>query len=52
MDNVRCSASELTLQHCSFRGWGYHNCDHSDDVGVICGEWNQLITIIYKFNFI
>ncbi|XP_062512911.1 MAM and LDL-receptor class A domain-containing protein 1-like isoform X2 [Corticium candelabrum] len=36
MDNVRCSASELTLQHCSFRGWGYHNCDHSDDVGVIC----------------
>ncbi|XP_062511758.1 deleted in malignant brain tumors 1 protein-like [Corticium candelabrum] len=37
MDNVRCSASDLRLRDCSFRGWGSHNCDHSDDVGVICG---------------
>ncbi|XP_062511968.1 MAM and LDL-receptor class A domain-containing protein 1-like isoform X2 [Corticium candelabrum] len=36
MDDVRCSAGDLRLQHCSFRGWGSHNCDHSDDVGVIC----------------
>ncbi|XP_062512309.1 MAM and LDL-receptor class A domain-containing protein 1-like isoform X2 [Corticium candelabrum] len=37
MDDVRCSASDLRLQHCSFRGWGIHNCGHSEDVGVICG---------------
>ena len=42
MDDVRCSASDLRLQHCSFRGWGIHNCGHSEDVGVICGECNQL----------
>ena len=52
MGNVRCSASDLRLRDCSFRGWGSYNCDHSDDVGVICGECNQLIAIIYKFNFI
>ena len=36
MDDVRCSGGEEVLDECTFRGWGLHNCQHDDDVGVVC----------------
>ena len=36
MDNVRCIHGEEVLDDCSFNGWGVHNCQHNDDIGVIC----------------
>ncbi|GLC67651.1 AGAP004118-PA [Pleodorina starrii] len=38
MDDVNCSRRPLPgrLYQCDFKGWGYHNCDHSEDVGVQC----------------
>ena len=36
MDDVDCAAGEERLEDCSHRGWGVHNCDHEDDVGVAC----------------
>ena len=41
MDDVDCSVGHEVLDQCSFRGWGVHNCQHNDDVGVMCmpGEW-------------
>ncbi|XP_072016369.1 galectin-3-binding protein A-like isoform X5 [Amphiura filiformis] len=36
LDNVYCSGSESRLDECSHNGWGAHNCDHHEDVGVIC----------------
>ncbi|XP_073717227.1 scavenger receptor cysteine-rich domain-containing protein DMBT1 [Misgurnus anguillicaudatus] len=38
MDDVECTGTELSLQECTFRGWGTHNCDHSGDAGVICRD--------------
>jgi deleted-in-malignant-brain-tumors protein 1 len=38
MDDVSCSGSETALWDCSFGGWGNHNCDHSEDVYLQCGE--------------
>ncbi|XP_025113550.1 uncharacterized protein LOC112575757 [Pomacea canaliculata] len=36
MDEVGCTGSEPTLTQCPFSGWGEHDCDHSEDVGVRC----------------
>uniref|UniRef100_A0A3B3X1Z3 Deleted in malignant brain tumors 1 protein n=1 Tax=Poecilia mexicana TaxID=48701 RepID=A0A3B3X1Z3_9TELE len=36
MDDVSCSGSETSLSTCSHRGFGTHNCEHYEDVGVIC----------------
>ena len=36
LDDLTCSESELQLDDCSHAGIGIHNCDHSEDVGIIC----------------
>ena len=37
MDDVRCRGDEERLADCEFRGWGSHNCRHSEDAGATCG---------------
>ncbi|KAL1520830.1 hypothetical protein AB1Y20_022392 [Prymnesium parvum] len=36
MDDVSCFGTESLLINCAFRGWGSHNCDHSEDASVAC----------------
>ena len=36
MDEVDCRGSESSLFECGFKGWGQHNCEHGEDVGVEC----------------
>uniref|UniRef100_A0A671Q8A8 SRCR domain-containing protein n=1 Tax=Sinocyclocheilus anshuiensis TaxID=1608454 RepID=A0A671Q8A8_9TELE len=36
MDNVICSGSESSIFDCSKKKMGDHNCEHSEDVGIIC----------------
>jgi hypothetical protein len=36
MDDLYCSGHEDSLSDCSHRGWGSHNCGHSEDAWVSC----------------
>ena len=36
LDDVACSGSEMTLLECS--ATTSHNCGHSEDAGVTCGD--------------
>ncbi|KAM3622895.1 uncharacterized protein V6R79_004376 [Siganus canaliculatus] len=36
LDDVACTGDELKLSECSHRGFGNHNCAHSEDAGIIC----------------
>ncbi|KAJ8022250.1 MAM and LDL-receptor class A domain-containing protein 2 [Holothuria leucospilota] len=36
MDDVHCNGNENSLDQCTHRGFGSHNCVHSEDAGVRC----------------
>ena len=36
LDDVICVGNESTIGSCLHSGWGVHNCDHDDDVGIKC----------------
>uniref|UniRef100_A0A3P9CS95 SRCR domain-containing protein n=1 Tax=Maylandia zebra TaxID=106582 RepID=A0A3P9CS95_9CICH len=38
LDDVDCSGSERSLTECQHRGFGTHDCTHSQDAGVVCSD--------------
>ena len=36
LDDVNCTGMEGAITECNFKPWGVHNCNHSEDVGVVC----------------
>ena len=42
LDNVECSGIESRLVFCPNNGVGKHNCDHTEEAGVICQSKTQL----------
>ena len=36
LDEIRCSGNEESLLNCTHGGVGVHNCEHLEDVGIIC----------------
>jgi len=46
MENVGCLGSEVSLDTCSFPGFGQQNCRHSDDAGVQCFQDSGIIDFV------
>lgn len=38
MDDLHCTGKESHIASCTFNGWEQHNCQHSEDVSISCGE--------------
>lgn len=36
LDDVECTGLEKSLADCPHRGFGEHDCDHSEDAGIEC----------------
>ncbi|XP_071157328.1 scavenger receptor cysteine-rich domain-containing protein DMBT1-like [Mytilus edulis] len=36
LDDVTCQGNELNIEQCTARPWNQTNCQHKEDVGVIC----------------
>lgn len=50
MDDVDCDDGLELLENCSFRGWGIHNCNHEDDVGVVCTPGIMYLYLITRMD--
>ena len=44
LDDLRCPMNANTLADCTHRGWGSHNCGHSEDMGLICATDSHATT--------
>ena len=42
LDDVECTGTEDSIAECRHGGWENHNCEHSEDVGVICSKYNHI----------
>jgi len=36
LDDVQCNGTESSLFECRHNGWGKENCDHNEDIGLLC----------------
>ncbi|KAK3087601.1 hypothetical protein FSP39_008130 [Pinctada imbricata] len=49
MDNVECRGTESNIGSCTFKGWGEHDCDHSEDAGVFCVD-NSVVNLSVRLS--
>ena len=38
LDNVHCTGSETSIANCQHNFWQDHNCNHTQDVAIVCND--------------
>ena len=51
LDDISCEGTESDLSQCAYSGHGNHNCDHSEDAGVICSAGKELFSMFHPLSF-
>lgn len=49
LDNLNCTGTESSLAQCSHSGYYNHNCQHNEDVGVVCTTCKYVVTLEFVF---
>jgi len=44
LDDVECEGDETFIGDCSHRRWGFHNCEHHEDVSITCSNTSLTTT--------
>ena len=44
LDDVQCHGTESFIGNCSHDGWGSHDCDHDEDVSIMCTDTSHTTT--------
>ena len=47
LDNVGCQGNEQFLVNCTHNGLGVNDCDHTEDVGVICANGTLIFSLYH-----
>ena len=50
LDSVHCGGTENSLANCGHDPWGVSDCDHTEDVGIICETGLYHVTTICLFS--
>ncbi|XP_064596715.1 neurotrypsin-like [Liolophura sinensis] len=51
LDNVVCSGTETNIDQCDHIPWGSNNCDHDEDVGLMCSNL-PILSELYELKLI
>ncbi|KAK3600148.1 hypothetical protein CHS0354_012271, partial [Potamilus streckersoni] len=46
LDDLKCTGDETAIDNCNYRPWGQSNCDHSEDLSVICRVPNTPVRLV------
>ena len=47
IDDLNCTGSESNLDQCGMRTFGEHECDHTEDAGVMCLSKYKLLFVYF-----
>lgn len=39
LENLGCTGNETDISNCSSNGWGHSDCNHDQDVSLLCGSY-------------